>query len=133
MTEPTFHDSVKRADQWSKVAALVAAVGAFVAIHGVVADAQFASITAAAMGIAVRLYVPYHANLRIPEAERIPLADHPAVGAYHHGAAGVSLFVSSLVAVGTFVATHALVTAVGVGVITGGVGYFVCLSVLPDE
>ena len=87
MTEPTFHDSMKRADQWSKLAALVVAVIAFVAIQDVVADAQFASVTAAAMGIAVRLYVPYHANLRIPEAERTPLADHPAVGEYHHGAA----------------------------------------------
>jgi len=133
MTEPTFHDSVKQADRWSKVAALVAAVVAFVSIRSIVTDAQFASVIAAAMGIAVRLYIPYHANLRIPEAERTPLADHPAVGEYHHGAAGLGLFVSSLVAVGAFVATHALVTAVGVGVITGGVGYVLFLSVLPDE
>jgi len=133
MTEPTFHDSVKQADRWSKVAALVAAVVAFVSIRSIVTDAQFASVIAAAMGIAVRLYIPYHANLRIPEAERTPLADHPAVGEYHHGAAGLGLFVSSLVAVGTFVATHALVTAVGVGVIAGGVGYVLFLSVLPDE
>jgi len=133
MTEPTFHDSMKRADQWSKLAALVVAVIAFVAIQDIVADAQFASVTAAAMGIAVRLYVPYHANLRIPEAERTPLADHPAVGEYHHGAAGLGLFVSSLVAVGAFVATHALITAVGIGVIAGGVGYVLFLSVLPDE
>jgi hypothetical protein len=133
MTEPTFHDSVKQADRWSKVAALVAAVVAFVSIRSIVTDAQFASVIAAAMGIAVRLYIPYHANLRIPEAERTPLADHPAVGEYHHGAAGLGLFVSSLVAVGAFVATHALVTAVGVGVIAGGVGYVLFLSVLPDE
>ena len=133
MTEPTFHDSVKQADRWSKVAALVAAVVVFVAMRGIVTDTQFASVIAAAMGIAVRLYIPYHANLRIPEAERTPLADHPAVGEYHHGAAGLGLFVSSLVAVGAFVATHALVTAVGVGVIAGGVGYVLFLSVLPDE
>jgi hypothetical protein len=46
---------------------------------------------------------------------------------------GLGLFISSLVAVGAFVATHALITAVGIGVIAGGVGYVLFLSVLPDE
>lgn len=131
MSEKSFHESVQKADRWSRAAALVIAVVGFVLIRAVAVDVQFASITAAVLGIAVRLYVPYHVNLQVPADERMPLNAHPAVGAYHHGAAGLGLIVLAVVAVVVFVSTHALVTAVGVGFISGVVGYLVLGSVLP--
>jgi len=131
MSEPEFDESVVRADKRSKAIALIVAIAAFLLVGEFVADVQFASIVAATAGIGARLYIPYHASVRVPESARTSLSEHPAAGAYHHGAAGIGLVVLSVVAVAAFAFTHGFVTSVGVGIIAGVVSYVGLSSVLP--
>lgn len=132
MPEQPFHESVVTADKWSKVIALLVAIAIFLVARELVADVQFVSIVAATAAIGVRLYIPHHASVRVPEADRTPLHEHPVTGNYHHGAAGISLVVVSFVALGTYLLIHAFLTAIGIGVISGGLGYLVFSSVLPS-
>ena len=125
MAEQGFHESVVKADKWSKPIALVVAIAVFLLANRLTAAVQFSSIIAAAVGIGTRFYVPYHASVRVPEPDRIPLHEHPVTGSYHHGAAGLSLVVASFVALGVFLLVHGFLTAIGVGVIFGVVLYFV--------
>ena len=131
MTEPEFDESVVKADKRSKVVALLVAIAAFLLVRELVVDVQFASIVAATAGIGTRLYIPYHASVRVPEADRTSISEHPTAGAYHHGAAGIGAVLLSVVAVAAFVFTQDLVTSVGVGIIAGVVSYVVLSSVLP--
>jgi hypothetical protein len=131
MSEPEFDESVVRADKRSKALALVVAIAAFLLVRELVVDVQFASIVAATAGIGTRLYIPYHASVRLPESDRTSLSEHPTVGAYHHGAAGIGLVVLSVVAVAAFAVTQAFVTSVGIGIIGGVVSYVGLSSVLP--
>ncbi|OYR58777.1 hypothetical protein [Halorubrum halodurans] len=133
MSEPSFHESVVAADKRSKAIALLVAIGLFLAVNRIVGDVQFASIVAATAGIGTRLYVPYHASMRVPAADRTPLSEHPATGEYHHGAAGLALVTVSLAAIVVFGFGHGLITAVGVGVISGSVAYVMLSSALPSE
>ena len=130
MSEQPFHDSVVKADKWSKVVALFVAIGVFLLAREVVADVQFVAIIAAITAIGVRLYIPYYASIRVPDADRTPLHDHPVTGNYHHGAAGLALIVCSAVALVTYLVIHAFLTAIGVGVISGALAYVVFSSVL---
>ncbi len=131
MSEQEYHDSVVAANRRSKGVALIVAIAAFLVVRDFVVDVQFASIVAATAGIGIRLYIPYHASVRVPEASRTPLRDHPTVGNYHHGAAGLGLVALSVVAVVVFALDHGVVTSVGVGVISGVVSYIVLASALP--
>ncbi|WP_123624016.1 hypothetical protein [Halorubrum sp. CSM-61] len=133
MSEPEFDESVVRADKRSKVIALIVAITAFLLIRELVGDVQFASIAAATAGIGTRLYIPYHANVRVPESDRTSLSEHPTAGAYHHGAAGIGLVILSVVAVVAFAVTHGFATSVGVGIIAGVVSYVMLASVLPAQ
>lgn len=125
-SESQFDDSVVTANQWSKVIALVVAIVVLLAVNTLTGNIQFGSIVAAAAAIGARFYIPYHASMQVPETERTPLTAHPSTGNYHHGAAGLALMGSSLVAIGVFVVTHGFLTAVGVGVVAG-VGLFIIL------
>ncbi|ELZ40361.1 hypothetical protein C463_15620 [Halorubrum californiense DSM 19288] len=131
MSESEFDESVVKADKRSKAIALIVAIAAFLLVRELVADVQFASIAAATAGIGVRLYVPYHASVRVPESERTSLSEHPTTGAYNHGAAGIGLVLLSVVAVVAFAFTQGFVTSVGVGIIAGVVSYVGLSSALP--
>lgn len=133
MSDQPFHESVGVADRWSKAIALFVAIAVFLLARELVDDVQFVSIVAATAAIGVRLYIPYHASMRVPQADRKPLRDHPMTGNYHHGAAGLALLLVALVALGTYLLVHAFLTAVGVGVISGALGYVACSSLLPSE
>jgi hypothetical protein len=133
MSEQQFHDSVLAADKWSKAAALVVAIAVFLLARNLVGDAQFASIVAATAGIGTRLYIPYHASVRVPEPERTPISEHPAAGGYNHGAAGLGLIAGSLVALGASLLGHGFLTGIGVGGMSGIVGYVVFIKALPSE
>jgi len=133
MSDPEFNDSVVAANRWSKVIALFVAIAVFLLANALTGDVQFASIVAAMAAIGARFYVPYHASMQVPAADRTPLTAHPSTGNYHHGAAGIALIASSIVALAVFLVAHAFLTAVAVGVIFG-VGSFVMLrSRLPAE
>ncbi|MES3517814.1 MAG: hypothetical protein PPP58_09145 [Natronomonas sp.] len=127
-----FHDSVVSADRWSKVVAMFVAIGVFFAARELVGDPQFSAIVAAFVGIGVRLYIPHHASLRVPESERTPLGEHPVTGDYHHGAAGVALAVSPFVSLLVFFFGHGFLTAVGFGALVCVLLYLLVGSVLPS-
>jgi hypothetical protein len=131
MSEPEFDESVVKADKRSKAVALIVAIAVFLLVRELVVDVQFASIVAATAGVGTRLYIPYHASVRVPDSDRTSLSEHPAAGAYHHGAAGIGLAVLSVVAVAAFAFTHGFVTSVGVGIIAGIVSYVGLASALP--
>lgn len=131
MSEQAVPDRVRKADRLSKPIALVVAIVVFLLANRLTSDVQFASIIAALAGIGARLYVPYHANVQLPDDERLDLRDHRATGNYHYGAAGVALCVIAAVSLGAFLYGHGFITAVGIGVIGGVVGYVVSSSVLP--
>ncbi|GAB7008536.1 hypothetical protein [Halorubrum trueperi] len=133
MPDQQFHDSVVAAGRWSKVVALFAAIGVFLVAGHLLGDAQAASIVAAAAGIGTRLYIPYHASIRVPEAERKPLRDHPTAGNYHHGAAGLALVAASLVSLFASLVRHGFLTGVVIGGISGVLGYVVFARLLPSE
>lgn len=131
MAEPQFEESVVSADRWSKLIAVFVAIGVFLVARRLTGDAQFGSIVAAFAGIGARLYVPYHASMQVSESARVPLLEASMAGSYHHGAAGLSLVVASLVALGVSVLGHGFLVAVGSGVISGVVGYLVFRVWLP--
>lgn len=132
MTDQGFDDSVVAADRWSKVIALVVAIAVFLLARYLTGDVQYGSIVAAAAGIGARLYVPYHASVRVPESERSSIRDHPMTGDYHHGAAGLALVASPLISLGAFLLGHEFLAVIGVGVISGVVVYLLLASWLPS-
>ncbi len=132
MSEPEFNESVVLANRWSKVLALLVAIGVFLLTNALAGDVQFASIIAAAAAIGVRFYVPYHASMNVPATERTPLTAHPNTGNYHHGAAGIALVAASVVALVAFLVVHGFLVAVGVGVMFGMVSFVILRSRLPS-
>lgn len=131
MPDKEFDDSVVTADKWSRMIALFVAIGAFLLALELTDDLQFSSVVAAVAGIGSRMYIPYHASLRVPEDDRLPIHEHPMTGNYNHGAAGLALLVTSVVSLGVFLFGHGFVTAVGVGIGSGVISYFVLRSLLP--
>ncbi len=131
MTDQRFDDSVVAADRWSKVIALLVAIAVFLLASELTADVRFNSIVAAVAGVGARLYIPYHASVRVPKSERLSLREHPVAGNYHHGAAGIALMMASLVSLGVFLLDQAFLISVGIGIISGVFAYFVLGSSLP--
>lgn len=132
MSEPEFSESVVLANRWSKVIALLVAIGVFLLANALGGDVQFASIVAAGAAIGARFYIPYRASMNVPESERTPLTAHPNTGNYHHGAAGIALMAASIVALGAFLVAHGFLLAVGVGVMFGIVSFVILRSRLPS-
>lgn len=131
MTEAEMNESVVKADRWSKIIALFVALGIYLIGMQLRPDLQFSAIVAAFTAVGVRLYIPYHASMRVPEDERIPIHEHPTAGGYHHGAVGLALVVGSLVAFGIHLLAlgSTLSLAIGAGVTALSFGLF--RSVLP--
>jgi hypothetical protein len=123
-------ESMVRADRLSKVLALFAAIGLFLLGGQLIDDPQFNMVTAAFVGIGVRLYVPYHASITVARRDE-PIQEYADTGNYHHGAVGAGLVVFSLVAVLTMAIGPAFWQALGIGAIAGLVSVLVLRGVLP--
>lgn len=93
------HESVLKADRWSKIVAMFFALGSYLGIMIVTGDALFSMIIAAFSAVGLRIFIPYYASYSYTDAETKNIQDHPVAGNYNHGAAGGSLLVGSAVAV----------------------------------
>ncbi len=122
--------SMVRADRWSRVIALFAAIGLFLLSGQLIEDLQFGMITAAFIGIGVRFYIPYHASITIAQKDE-PIHEYEGAGNYHHGAAGVGLIVFSLVALLVMTISPGFWQALGVGVAAGLVSFLSFRGVFP--
>jgi len=133
MSDVQFSQRVRKANKWSKVIALFAALGMLGGAVWATGDIQMSSIVAAAMGIGVRFFIPYQASMSVPADERVGLESHPATGNYHLGAAGGGLVVASLVTVGQMaVQGYGLLTLwAGGGALV--ISFFVLSELLPEE
>lgn len=118
MVERQIDESVITADRWSKVIALFVAIGTFLVAAQLTEDVQFNMIVAAFAGIGVRIYVPYHASITVPDHE--PIQAYEGTGNYHHGAVGAAVVIASFAALAVMAiaqnSTPALATGAGVGI-----------------
>lgn len=130
MSDEQVDKSMVRADRWSRVIALLAAIGLFLLSGQLIEDLQFSMVTAAFVGIGVRFYIPYHASITVARRDD-PIHEYKGTGNYHHGAAGVGLVVFSLVALFAMTINPEFWQALGVGVAAGLVAFLVLRSVLP--
>jgi hypothetical protein len=99
MSDVEFSAQLRRADRWSKVAALLVAMGLFVGTLWLTNAPQFSSITAAFAGIGTRFLIPYRVNLMIRAEDRTSIEEDPSAGNFHHGAVGGALVSGSLATV----------------------------------
>jgi hypothetical protein len=130
MSDEQVDESMVRADRLSKVIALFVAIGLFLLGGQLIEDPQFNMITAAFIGIGVRLYVPYHASITVARRDE-PIQEYAGTGNYHHGAVGAGLVVLSLVAVLAMTIDPAFWQALGVGAAAGLVSVLVLRGILP--
>lgn len=131
MTDTEFSERVKWADQWSRVAALLVAMGMFVGSMWLTDQVQFSSIVAAFTGIGVRFFIPYRVSLSIPADERRSIEDHPASGSFHHGAVGAALVVGSLATVAMMVFVLSSTPSLVMGTVVTVLAYVALEELLP--
>lgn len=131
MSDDRFAETVVRADERSKAVAV--AVTLVVLLFGVrvLENLEFASIAAISVGIGTRMIIPYSASLSIPPAQRVPVDEHPAAGAYHHGAMGGALLLAGAVAIATMYVTVDYTVALGSAILGGAVTFLVLSRTLP--
>lgn len=132
MPEREVDESVLRADRWSKIIALLFAIGTFLAATWLTPDALFNMTVAAFGGIGLRIYIPYHASIRVSDPDHMPIQAYEGTGNYHQGAVGAAVAAASLLALAVMVAVGDSTTALLVG---GGVAvaFFLMLGeVLPS-
>jgi len=130
MSDEQPDESMVRADRWSKVIALFAAIGLFLLSGQLIENTRFGMITAAFIGIGVRFYIPYHASITVARRDD-PIQEYEDTGNYHHGAAGAGLVVFSLIALIVMAISPAFWQAFGVGAAAGVVSFLILRVVLP--
>jgi hypothetical protein len=130
MSKEGVDESMVRADRWSKVIALLSAIGLFVLATRLIDDAQFSMIIAAFAGIGVRLYIPYHASITVARDDT-PIQEHEGTGNYHQGAAGVGILIAALGALLARVSELGSWRAYAAGAAIGLAAFLVLRIVLP--
>jgi len=122
-------ESMARADRWSKVIALLAALGLFVLAALLTDDTQFSMIVAAFAGVGVRIYIPYHASVTVAGLDK-PVREYESTANYHQGAAGAAVVLASAFAVLVMVLDPDPWTAYAAGVAAGLVSFVALRAVL---
>ncbi|GAB6877942.1 hypothetical protein JCM17823_02160 [Halorubrum gandharaense] len=123
--------ALSRVDNRSKAVAVVATLLAFGAGHVAVGEVQFVSIAAVAVGIGARFGSLWLGVRLVEAADPTALRTHDTAGGYHHGAAGVGLFATGVVALVARWLSAEPATAGSVAAVTAVVGYLVVSRLLP--
>jgi hypothetical protein len=92
-------ESVERADNLSKVAALFLALGTYFLTNYLTADMNFSLIIAAVAAIGVRFFIPHWVSANLENPAENGIHAHPATGNFHHGAVGLALVIGAVIAV----------------------------------
>lgn len=124
-------ESVRKADRWSRVIGLFVALGVYFGALHLTADVQLSMIAAAVTAIGARIYIPYHASMRISGGKGTDLAELPLTGGYHYGAVGLALVVGPLVMIAVRVFEADSVITLGAGGLTALLTFLVVRAVLP--
>jgi putative flippase GtrA len=132
MVEQQVDESVLRADRRSKIIALLFAAGLFLTASWLTADPQFNMIVAAFAGIGLRIYIPYHASIRVSDPDHEPIQAYEGTGNYHQGAAGGALVVASLVALVAMVVELSSMPALAAGGAVGVITFLLLRKILPS-
>ncbi|ERH09424.1 MAG: hypothetical protein J07HX64_01178 [halophilic archaeon J07HX64] len=131
MSDVEFSGRMARADRWSKVLALLVAMGVFLGSNWLLDAPQFSSITAAFAGIGARFLIPYRVSLSIPPDQRTSIEEHPMAGSFHHGAVGGALSVGSLVTTGLAAAVLDSTPSLVMGALFTAMAYIALEELLP--
>jgi len=132
MVEQQVDESVLRADRWSKIIALLFAAGLFLTASWLTADPQFNMIVAAFAGVGLRIYIPYHASIRVSDPDHEPIQAYEGTGNYHQGAAGGALVVAALFALVVMVVELNSMQALAAGGGAGVVTFLLLARILPS-
>lgn len=125
-------ESVRRADRWSRVIGLFVALGVYFGALQLTGDIAISMLAAAVTAIGARIYVPYHASLRVAEGRGTNLAEIPMTGGYHYGAVGLALIVGPLVTVAVRMVETESILTLGAGGLAAAVTFVVVRAVLPQ-
>jgi hypothetical protein len=132
MAEQQVDESVVKADRWSRIIALLFAAGLFLVAAQLTADPQFNMIVAAFAGVGVRIYIPYHASIRVADPDHKPIQAYEGTGNYHQGATGGALVVASLFALGVMILEPNSMQALAAGGGAGVVSFLLLNQILPS-
>ena len=125
-------ESVRKADRWSRVIGLFVALGVYFGALQLTADVPTSMLVAAVTAIGARIYIPYHASLRVTEGPGTDLAEIELTGDYHYGAVGLALIVGPLVTVAVRMVTPESILTLGAGGLAAAVTFVVVRAVLPE-
>lgn len=131
MSDVEFSTRLRRADRWSKVVALLVAMGLFVGTLWLTDAPQFSSITAAFAGIGTRFLIPYRVSLSIPAEDRTAIEEDPSAGNFHHGAVGGALLFGSLATVALMVLVLDSTPSLVMGGVLTAMAYVLLDELLP--
>lgn len=131
LSDVSYSERVREADQWSKFGALLVAIVVFSVGYLPTGETLASSNTGAFAGIGARFVVPYYMSQTVPEEERVPIEDHPGTGNFHHGAVGSALVIGPVVATVVMIAGLDSTLSLLVGGVAGGVVYFPLKNALP--
>ncbi len=132
MSTESADTGLRRINNRSKAAAVLATLAAFGAGLWSVGEIQFVSIAAIAVGIGVRFGSLWVGTRLLETTNSSALAEQPTAGGYHHGAVGFALVFAGIIAIaGRSLGGDVSLVAAG-SVVVAAVGY-VGLSVLLPE
>ena len=132
MSTESADTGLRRINNRSKAAAVLATLAAFGAGLWSVGEIQFVSIAAIAVGIGVRFGSLWVGTRLLETTNSSALAEQPTAGGYHHGAIGFSLVIAGVVALAArfFGGDTSLVAGGAVAVVV--VGYVALSALLPE-
>lgn len=126
MSDVEFSQRVQRADQWSWVVSTLVTIVFFTVSIWLTLNVQFSAVVSAGTGIGVQFLLPYYASISVPVDQRQSLEDHPTADDFHHGAAGGSLIIGSVIA---FIAMYVTAESTG-SLLIGGLWFVVSFVLL---
>lgn len=124
-------DALARANRWSQVLAIFAALGGYVAGSLLVGSVELGLILAASIGIGVRIFVPYQVSRSVTEEPGTTLSDHPVTGNYNYGAVGLSLLLGPVFVILVGLFEPNLQLAIGIGVVATVLLFLILQFTLP--
>jgi len=125
-------ESVRTADRWSRVIGLFVALIVYFGALRLTGDVPISMLAAAVTAIGARIYIPYHASLRVADGPGTDLAEIELTGDYHYGAVGLALIVGPLVTVAVRMIETDSILTLGAGGLAAAVTFVVVRAILPQ-
>jgi len=124
------HESVLKADRWSKIIGMFSALGVYLGVLVATNEPLFSMIVAAFAAIGIRIYIPYYAS-RLYTPGTNNLQNHEVAGDYHHGAAALALLFGCMAAVAMQLTEPNTSVSLAFGIAVGVLSFFVLRNIIP--